>query len=130
MQRPDKTTRLFTVDEANALLPTLRPLLIDILQARQNIVAAQPELWPVLEKAVNNGGSKKAGAVLADFEVIQRNVKAIQELGIEIKDINIGLVDFPAERDGREVYLCWRFDEPRVTHWHDLDSGFSGRQPL
>ncbi len=130
MQRPDKTTRLFTVDEANALLPTLRPLLIDILQARQNIVAAQPELWPVLEKAVNNGGSKKAGAVLADFEVIQRNVKAIQELGIEIKDINIGLVDFPAERDGREVYICWRFDEPRVTHWHDLDSGFSGRQPL
>ena len=130
MQRPDKTTRLFTVDEANALLPTLRPLLIDILQARQNIVAAQPELWPVLEKAVNNGGSKKAGAVLADFEVIQRNVKAIQELGIEIKDINIGLVDFPAERAGREVYLCWRFDEPRVTHWHDLDSGFSGRQPL
>ena len=130
MQRPDKTPRLFTVDEANALLPTLRPLLIDILQARQNIVAAQPELWPVLEKAVNNGGSKKAGAVLADFEVIQRNVKAIQELGIEIKDINIGLVDFPAERDGREVYLCWRFDEPCVAHWHDLDSGFGGRQPL
>ncbi|MEK7276536.1 MAG: DUF2203 domain-containing protein [Chloroflexota bacterium] len=130
MQRPDKTPRLFTVDEADALLPTLRPLLIDILQARQNIVAAQPELWPVLEKAVNNGGSKKAGAVLADFEVIQRNVKAIQELGIEIKDINIGLVDFPAERDGREVYICWRVDEPRVTHWHDLDSGFSGRQPL
>lgn len=130
MQRPDKTPRLFTVDEANALLPTLRPLLTDVLQARQNIVAAQPELWPVLEKAVNNGGSKKAGAVLADFEVIQRNVKAIQELGIEIKDINIGLVDFPAERDGREVYLCWRFDEPRVTHWHDLDSGFAGRQPL
>lgn len=122
--------RHFTVDEANGLLPILRPLLGEMLQARQRVVDAQPELWPILEKAIGNGGSKKAGAVLADFEVIQRNVKAIQAMGIEIKDVNVGLVDFPAERDGREVYLCWRFDEPLVAHWHELDAGFAGRQPL
>jgi hypothetical protein len=122
--------RYFTAAEANALLPTLRTLVAEMLAARNRIAAAEPDLWPVLEKAVGNGGSKKAGAVLVDFEKVQQNVKAIEALGIHVKDINTGLVDFPAQRDGRDIYLCWRYDEPRVTHWHDLDAGFSGRQPL
>jgi len=122
--------RYYTVEEANALLPTLRPIVRDILDARQSIVDSQPELWPVLEKAVGNGGSKKAGAVLKDFEKIQRNLKAVQALGLEMKDLNTGLIDFWAKREGRDVYLCWKYDEPRVTHWHDVDAGFAGRQPL
>ena len=124
------TRRRFTLAEANALLPTLRPMLAELLAARRRIVQAQPELWPLLEKAAGNGGSPLASAVAADFERIRRQVKAIQALGVELKDINSGLVDFPAERDGREVYLCWRYDEPSVAHWHDLDAGFAGRQPL
>ncbi|MBI2976319.1 MAG: DUF2203 domain-containing protein [Chloroflexi bacterium] len=122
--------RLFSVEEANALLPILRPLLAQALEARRRVIAAEPDLWPVLEKAMGNGGSKKAGAVLADFETIQQNVKAIQSMGIEVKDINTGLIDFPAVRDGREVCLCWRYDEPDVAHWHDTDAGFAGRQRL
>ncbi len=122
--------RYFTPAEANALLPTLRPWLAEMLAARQRIVDAQPELWPVLEKAVGNGGSKKAGAVLADFEIIQRRSKDIEALGVQLKDLNTGLVDFPSQRDGRDIYLCWRYDEPRVAHWHDLETGFTGRQPL
>jgi len=122
--------RYYTVEEANALLPTLRPVVADILAARQRIVDAQPELWPMLEKAIGNGGSQKAGAVLADFEKIQRSIQAVEALGLQIKDVNTGLVDFLSERNGREVYLCWRYDEPRVDHWHDLDTGFAGRQPL
>jgi hypothetical protein len=122
--------RYFTVEEANALLPSLRPVVAKVLEARQRIIEAQPDLWPVLEKAVGNGGSKKAGEVLADFEKIQNGVQAIEAMGLQIKDINTGLIDFLSERDGREVYLCWRFDEPRVAHWHDLDTGFAGRQPL
>ena len=122
--------RYFTVEEANALLPTLRQWLAAMLAARQRIVDAQPELWPMLEKAVGNGGSKKAGAVLADFEIIQRHAHDIGALGIELKDLNTGLLDFPAQRDGREVYLCWRYDEARITHWHEVDAGFAGRQPL
>lgn len=122
--------RLFSVEEANALLPILRPLLAQALEARRRVIAAEPDLWPVLEKAMGNGGSKKAGAVLADFETIQQNVKAIQSMGIEVKDINTGLIDFPAVRDGREVCLCWRYDEPNVAHWHDTDAGFAGRQRL
>lgn len=122
--------RYFTVEEANALLETVRPLMRDILQARQHIVEAQPDVWPVLEKSIGNGGSKKAGELLAHFEVIQRNVRTIHGLGLEVKDVNLGLVDFLARRNGRDVYLCWRYDEPSITHWHDLDTGFAGRQPL
>lgn len=120
----------FTVEEANALLPTLRPIVREMLGARQRIVDAQPDLWPMLEKAVGNGGSQKAGAVLADFEKIQRAVKAVEGLGLQLKDINQGLLDFLSEREGRVVYLCWRYDEPSVAHWHDLEAGFAGRQPL
>ncbi|MBP7692056.1 MAG: DUF2203 domain-containing protein [Anaerolineales bacterium] len=123
-------SRYFTVAEANALLENVRPIMSAILVARQQIVDAQPEIWPVLEKAVGNGGSKKAGALVAQFDVIQKNVRVLQDLGITVKDINQGLVDFPAQRDGREVYLCWRYDEARITHWHEVDAGFAGRQPL
>ncbi len=123
-------TRYFTLDQANALLPTVRPLVAALLDARQRIVDAQPELWPVLQKAVGNGGSAKAGAVLADFEIVDKNVKAITALGLEMKDINSGLIDFLAERDGRDIYLCWRYNEPTVAHWHDLEAGFAGRKPL
>ena len=122
--------RYYTVEEANALLPSLRPMVKELLDARQRIVDAQPELWPVLEKAIGNGGSKKAGAVLADFEKIQQGAKAIEGMGLQIKDLNTGLIDFLSERDGRDVYLCWRFDEARVAHWHDLDAGYAGREKL
>ncbi|MBI5052649.1 MAG: DUF2203 domain-containing protein [Chloroflexi bacterium] len=120
----------YTVDEANALLPSLRRILSELMEARQRIVSAEPELWDLLEKSVRNGGGKKAGMFLKDFEIVQQNVRAIDALGIEIKDINSGLVDFWSKRDGREVYLCWRYGEACVEYWHDIDAGFGGRQPL
>ena len=120
----------FTVEEANAALSVLRPIVAAMLTARGRIVAAQPDLWPVLEKAASNGGSDKASAVFFDFETVRRAAKTIERLGIELKDINTGLVDFLSERDGRDVYLCWRYDEPKVAFWHDLEAGFGGRQPL
>jgi hypothetical protein len=101
-----------------------------VLAARQRIVDAQPEVWPVLEKAIGNGGSRKAGALVEDFKQVENGVKAIQDLGIFVKDINTGLIDFPALRGDREVFLCWRYDEPAVAFWHELHTGFAGRQPL
>ena len=123
-------THYYTPEEANAVLPQVREVVALMLAARQRIVDAQPALWPVLEKAVGNGGSRKAGAVLADFEVVQRGLEALEQMDIEVKDINTGLIDFRARREGREVYLCWQYDEPRVAFWHDLEAGFAGRQPL
>jgi hypothetical protein len=122
--------RHFSVDEANALLPRLRSIIEAALTARQRIIDAQPEVWPVLEKAIGNGGSRKAGELVEDFKAIERGVKAIQDLGVVVKDINTGLLDFPALRGGREVFLCWRFGEPTVAFWHELHTGFAGRQPL
>ena len=122
--------RYYAVEEANALLPSLRRILSELIEARQRIVSAEPELWDLLEKSVRNGGGKKAGAFLRDFEIVQQNVRAIDALGIEIKDINSGLIDFWSRRDGREVYLCWRYGEASVEYWHDIDAGFAGRQPL
>jgi hypothetical protein len=127
MTRPP---RFFTVAEANALLPRLRELVGLILQARQRILDAQPQLWPVLEKAAGNGGSPLAAAVLGDFEQVQHSLKAIEAAGVHVKDANTGLLDFLSHRDGRVVYLCWRYNEPEVGHWHDLEAGFAGRQPL
>ena len=122
--------RYYTPEEANAALPEVREIVKTMLAARQRIVDAQPELWPVLEKAAGNGGSRKAGSVLADFEAVQRSVKALERMSIEIKDMNTGLIDFLGKREGRDVYLCWRYDEPSVAFWHDIEAGFAGRQPL
>lgn len=123
-------TRYFTVPEANAILPEVKKIVAEILAARQRIVDAQPDLWPVLEKAVGNGGSKKAGELLPEFNRLERGVKALEGIGCILKDLNTGLVDFPTVRNGRQVLLCWRFDEPSVSHWHEIDAGFAGRQPL
>jgi hypothetical protein len=120
----------FTPEAANQLLPQVRSLVAQIMTARQHIVDAQPELWPVLEKAIGNGGSRKAGDMLAEFKRIEAGVKGLQDLGVAVKDISTGLVDFPALRDGREILLCWKYDEPQVMYWHDLQSGFAGRQRL
>lgn len=123
-------TRHFSVAEANALLPRVRSIIETVLAARQRIVDAQAEVWPVLEKAIGNGGSKKAGELVEDFKKLEIGVHAIQELGIVVKDVNSGLIDFPALREDREVFLCWQYDEPSVAFWHDLDTGFAGRQPI
>lgn len=123
-------TKYFTAEEANRALPQVRSLVAQIMQAREAIIAAQPELWPVLEKSIGNGGSKKAGELLDEFRRVEQGVQSLQDIGCVLKDISIGLVDFPALRDGREVLLCWKYDEPEVIFWHDLQGGYQGRKRL
>jgi len=123
-------SRHFSLEEANTLLPRIRSIVESVLAARQRIVDAQAEVWPALEKAIGNGGSRKAGALIEDFKKVESGVKAIQELGVVVKDVNTGLIDFPSLQGDREVFLCWRFDEPAIAHWHELHTGFAGRQPI
>ena len=125
-----RMTKYFTSEEANRALPQVRLLVVQIMQAREAIIQAQPELWPVLEKSIGNGGSKKAGELLTEFRRVEQGLKGLQEIGCELKDMSVGLVDFPALRDGREVLLCWKYDEPEVMFWHDLESGYQGRKRL
>lgn len=125
--------RLFTVEEANALLPTLIPLIERLLAARERVVAAGEDLQRVLERSDGNGGSKEASEAVTDIVEIQHIIRDVNKLGCEVKDLSVGLLDFPAEHpdsEGRVVYLCWRYGEDRVAWWHDVDAGYAGRQRI
>jgi hypothetical protein len=120
----------FTLQEANAVLDTIRPWISEILDIRRSILDSRPEVWPVIEKSMGNGGSRAASRLVVGFERLETLVQRIQDLGVLIKDVNTGLLDFPSLRDGRLVYLCWRYDEGDIRFWHDVDAGFAGRQPI
>jgi len=122
--------RLFTTQEANALLEKLRPVVADLIEARTRLLEMQPGLASVLEKLLSNGGSRLTAELLETFERLRADVRAIEAMGVLVKDLETGLLDFPSERDGEIVFLCWRYDEPSVAHWHAVDAGFSGRRPL
>jgi hypothetical protein len=122
--------RYFSLDEANAVVTVIRPLMREILDIRQSILAKRPEAWPALEKSAGNGGSKVASELALEFKRLDGLVRQVLATGVEIKDINSGLVDFLALREGREVYLCWQYGEDEIGFWHDLDAGFAGRQAL
>lgn len=126
----ERFPRLFTPEEANAVLPQIRPLLADALSARQDILRLKPELESTLEKALGNGHNIESTELLDAFERVKAALKEIQSLGVLVKDVNSGLLDFPSLREGKIVFLCWRYDEPNVGYWHDLDAGFAGRQPI
>jgi hypothetical protein len=97
---------------------------------RQDAMTLRPEVWPVLEKAVGNGGSRKAGELLEHFQKFEKLLTELQGYGCELKGLEQGLVDFPAMMEGRQVYLCWQYNEPEIKFWHDVDAGFAGRQAL
>ena len=80
-------TKHFTPEEANHALPQVRSLVAQIMQAREAIISAQPELWPMLEKSIGNGGSKKAGELLAEFRRVENGIQDLQEIGCELKDM-------------------------------------------
>lgn len=122
--------RYFTLQEANQILNTIRPLVDEIQAIRLKIIEKQPETWPAIEKSVGNGGNRTLSRLIQDFEKLDAFVHRILEMGVQIKDINIGLLDFPALKDGREVYLCWQHGEGEIAYWHEVDAGYAGRQPI
>jgi hypothetical protein len=122
--------RHFTVQEANDTLEILEPLIEQLMLVRDQIVAIRPELEAGLQKALGNGGSSATGELIGLMQRVRGLVQQIQSHGVLVKDIDQGLLDFPAEIEGRAAFLCWKFGEQSVSHWHDLDAGFAGRQPL
>jgi hypothetical protein len=122
--------RYFTVEQANDIVKAIRPLVREILRIRQEILDKQPDVWPVISKAISNGGSKVASQITQEFDRLETLTREINATGATLKDINSGLVDFLAIRQGHEVYLCWQYGEERIEFWHELDGGFAGRQRL
>jgi hypothetical protein len=122
--------RVFTLEEARATLPQVKELMERAQHARRELIRLRPELWPTLQKAALNGGSREAGDALMLFQELERSVKGIMALGVIVKDVDMGLVDFLALRDGREIYLCWHYGEDEIGYWHDIHAGLAGRMPL
>lgn len=129
--------RHFTPDEANAVLEQVRPLVERMVERRREHVAAL-ERQEELEGHIrgNGGGIPPAELAEAAAEVerlereLARVVDEVVELGVQVKDLDEGLIDFPALRRGETVLLCWKLGEPEIGYWHTLDGGFAGRRPL
>ena len=119
--------RHFTVEEADALLDGLRERLSAIREARATVLRSAS---PVGQRAAGNGGGKDGSELFDALRVLRREVERLIAEGIILRDADSGLIDFPALREGRLVYLCWTPDEERVGYWHEVDAGFGGRRPL
>ena len=129
--------KLFTLDEANRLLPTLRPLLSRLVAQRQALRAHQQLLEQFRTRASRDGGAMPGGDTSRARQesdrlrvAIQETAEEVQALGCLIKDLDVGLVDFPALRRREQVLLCWCLGEDRVRFWHGMEEGFAGRKPL
>ncbi|MFL7838098.1 MAG: DUF2203 domain-containing protein [Candidatus Promineifilaceae bacterium] len=124
------TVRYFTIEEANDLLPLLKPLIAELLEKRAR--SAQKGQWvaDTLRRNHVDIGGPVFSELAFEFIEIEDLLQKIRETGCVVKSLEGGLVDFLAKMDGRDVYLCWRYGEEAVTHYHELHTGYRGRQPL
>jgi hypothetical protein len=134
---PRRRKRHFTVAEANATLPLVRVIVRDISELAQELRERQERLRHVHANprvSLGEAYQEEVRDMQTELERAQERMAEYEEelanLGVELKDYYIGLVDFRALMDGREVYLCWRLGEADVCHWHELDAGYAGRQKL
>ena len=124
------TPKYFSVEEANAILKTIEPLVARLVEKRAKVSRMSTEIGPLLLDLHNNVGGPVTSEMTQDFVEIERLVEKIQASGCILKDINSGLLDFLSLRNGREVYLCWRYGEEKIEFYHELHTGFNGRRPL
>ncbi|MCH7836513.1 MAG: DUF2203 domain-containing protein [Chloroflexi bacterium] len=126
----------FTQEEANALLPRLSDILLQIQESKVKHDQLQEKAAEYAQRMSSNGHviEKELNETRQELEqaatALNSLIERVRELGCEVKDIDQGLVDFRTVREGREVYLCWKLGEPDVRWWHELETGFAGRRPL
>ena len=128
----------FTLDEAQSLLPVLESLLNRAIEARRAAEEIGEELQQLNHKIFLSGGMffdvdslrKRRKAYDAQLQTVKDSLAEIDAIGVEVKDIDTGLLDFPCLIEGDTVLLCWKMGESRIEFWHTLDGGFAGRQPL
>ena len=122
--------KYYTPTEANNVLEIVRPMLGELMEISGRIHKHQPEIWAVVEKSAGNGGNPELSKMSPDFDKLDVILHRLQDMGIEVKDLTTGLIDFPALRDGGVVYLCWKYNEASIQFWHEIEAGFAGRQPI
>jgi hypothetical protein len=127
-------TQTFTVEQANKTLPLVRRIVQDIVETHAVWRAKVHEFEVATAQSRADRPSSRAEELQRDAQRLAREIQGfvdeVRELGVEFKGFDMGLVDFPSEMDGRTVFLCWKLGEESLMYWHEVDGGFSGRQPL
>ena len=119
--------RLYSIEEANALLPHLAPALVELREKYEQAQIARREIQVA---AAGNGGSHERDDLNRLVARVDELLERLREWDVELRDVSTGLVDFPSIVEGDDAYLCWRLGEPDVSWWHRPDDGFPGRKPL
>jgi hypothetical protein len=130
--------RTFTVREAQSMLPILESLLRKSIESKALIEQVDQEFNELSERIFLNGGTlvnvracmaRKAQRERA-IQIAKDTLSEINAIGVQVKDLDIGLLDFPCRVDGEIVLLCWRMGEPTISHWHGTEEGYAGRRPI
>ncbi len=125
--------RSYTIEEANALIPQVRAVLLQLAVEQRRLDASHAEMHRQLDANGDPGSAAAAGRQEAEVSDIREGMRTLLvhlgEMGVELRDVEMGLVDFPGEREGAAVWLCWRLADPRVAFWHGTDEGYASRKP-
>lgn len=132
------SSRTFTFDEAQDLLPVLESLLRTSIDGKKLIEAVDAEFLTTQRRVFINGGmslnvvhfAKRKAEREKAIQRVKDAMNEIDAMGVQVKDLDIGLLDFPCEVDGQVVLLCWKLGETAITHWHGVSEGFAGRKPI
>ena len=132
---PDRT---FTLEEAQALLPVLGSLLRTAIDGKKLIETVDAELQDLAHRVFLSGGllvniiqvARRKAEREKTIQRVKDTLAEIDSTGVQVKDLDIGLLDFPCQVEGRTVLLCWKLGENGITHWHDTSEGFAGRKPI
>jgi len=122
--------RIFTLAEAQSLLPRVRSLLAEIGAKWDHMRKLNPEVQKARDKASFDGYSQSGVEYIESVSQLMFLIHQIKDMGVLLKDADRGLCDFPYLRQGRVVYLCWQLGEDQIRYWHDIETGFAGREPL
>ena len=130
--------KTFTLEEAQSLLPVLESLLKRAMEGRQSAEEVESSLNDLSRRIYLSGGmrvdvgrvAKQRAEVMAHLARVRESIAEIDAIGVQVKDLEGGLLDFPCRLDDEVVLLCWRMGESAIEHWHTFDSGFQGRQPV
>jgi hypothetical protein len=130
--------KTFTLEEAQSLLPVLESLLQRAIDGKRDAAEAESDLSGLAQRIHLSGGMRVDSTLVAKqraemedhIKRVQESIAEIDSIGVQVKDLEAGLLDFPCRVDDEVVLLCWRMGEPSIEHWHSLESGFKGRQPV
>ena len=125
--KPSRVKKRFTLDQANRALPYVSRVVSDIVKAHEKATGLQVKLETLRTTRAQDNAERELVAVMDRLQVL---VDELHGVGCELKDYQTGLVDFIGRHQGRDIYLCWRLGEARIGYWHEMQSGFAGRQPV